>query len=88
VLDGENGFVVDGRAEAQIADRIATLLLDRDLAAQFGKRGRQWVAENWLWDHQGDRLRAPCSPAPTRTAFLVTTTEGAVASHLGDRPFG
>ncbi|HEX5512220.1 MAG TPA: glycosyltransferase family 4 protein [Actinomycetales bacterium] len=58
VLDGENGFVVDGRAEAQIADRIATLLLDRDLAARFGKRGREWVAEKWLWDRQADRLRA------------------------------
>jgi phosphatidylinositol alpha-1,6-mannosyltransferase len=58
VLDGENGFVVDGRAEAQIADRISTLLLDRDLAARFGKRGREWVAEKWLWDHQAERLRA------------------------------
>ncbi|HEX5535148.1 MAG TPA: glycosyltransferase family 4 protein [Actinomycetales bacterium] len=58
VVDGENGFVVDGRSEAQIADRITTLLLDRDLAARFGKRGRQWVAEKWLWDHQAERLQA------------------------------
>ncbi len=58
VLDGENGFVVDGRAVPQIADRISTLLLDRDLAARFGKRGRDWVAEKWLWDHQAHRLQA------------------------------
>jgi phosphatidylinositol alpha-1,6-mannosyltransferase len=57
VLDGENGFVVDGRSVAQVADRVSTLLLDRDLARRFGERGRAWVAEKWLWDHQAGRLK-------------------------------
>jgi phosphatidylinositol alpha-1,6-mannosyltransferase len=56
VLEGENGFVVDGRSVAQVADRVSTLLLDRELARRFGDRGRAWVAEKWLWDHQSSRL--------------------------------
>jgi phosphatidylinositol alpha-1,6-mannosyltransferase len=56
VLDGENGFVVDGRSVEQVAERCAQLLLDRDLAARFGARGRAWVAEKWRWDDLALRL--------------------------------
>jgi phosphatidylinositol alpha-1,6-mannosyltransferase len=56
VLEGENGFVVDGRDVAQVAARCSELLLDRDLAARFGARGRQWVAERWRWDDLALRL--------------------------------
>jgi phosphatidyl-myo-inositol dimannoside synthase len=58
VLDGENGFVVDGRAVEQVADRVATLLNDAALARRFGMRGRAWVREKWLWDHQAQRLQS------------------------------
>jgi phosphatidylinositol alpha-1,6-mannosyltransferase len=54
VLDGENGY---GRDAAAIADRCARLLLDRDLAAKFGRRGRAWVAERWRWDDLAVRLQ-------------------------------
>lgn len=57
VLDGENGFVVDGRSVEQVADRVATLLEDDALARRMGERGRAWVAENWLWDRQACRLQ-------------------------------
>jgi phosphatidylinositol alpha-1,6-mannosyltransferase len=57
VLDGENGLVVDGRDAGQVADRVATLLLDRELAQRFGKRGRAWVAERWRWDDLAVRLQ-------------------------------
>jgi phosphatidylinositol alpha-1,6-mannosyltransferase len=56
VLDGENGFVVDGRSVEQVAERCTQLLLDRDLAARFGARGRAWVAERWRWDDLALRL--------------------------------
>jgi phosphatidylinositol alpha-1,6-mannosyltransferase len=56
VLDGENGFVVPGRSVEAVADRCAQLLLDRDLAARFGARGRAWVAEQWRWDDLAQRL--------------------------------
>jgi phosphatidylinositol alpha-1,6-mannosyltransferase len=58
VLEGENGFVVDGRDVTQVAARCSQLLLDRDLAAAFGARGRQWVAERWRWDDLALRLDA------------------------------
>lgn len=56
VLDGENGFVVDGRDVEQVAARCSQLLLDRELSAQFGRRGREWVAERWRWDDLALRL--------------------------------
>lgn len=57
VLDGENGYVVSGRSVEQVADRVATLLQDRDLAHRFGERGRQWVAAQWRWDDLAQRLQ-------------------------------
>ena len=36
VLDGESGYVVDGRDVAAVADRCARLLADPDLAGRFG----------------------------------------------------
>ncbi len=57
VLEGENGFVVDGRSVEQVADRVATLLEDDALADRMGERGRAWVAESWLWDRQARRLQ-------------------------------
>lgn len=52
VLDGGNGYVVDGGSPDAVADRVAALLEDRDLARTFGDRGRAWVSERWGWDHQ------------------------------------
>jgi phosphatidylinositol alpha-1,6-mannosyltransferase len=40
-----------------VADRVATLLLDRELARRFGERGRAWVAERWRWDDLAVRLQ-------------------------------
>jgi phosphatidylinositol alpha-1,6-mannosyltransferase len=57
VLEGENGFVVDGRDPGAIADRCAELLEDRELARRFGQRGRDWVAEQWRWDDLAVRLQ-------------------------------
>jgi phosphatidylinositol alpha-1,6-mannosyltransferase len=57
VLDGETGYVVDGRSEAQIADRVARLLLDRELAARMGAAGRAWVDKEWRWDDLALRLQ-------------------------------
>jgi phosphatidylinositol alpha-1,6-mannosyltransferase len=50
VLDGETGYVVDGRHVDAVADRLAALLLDRDRAATMGERGRSWVEHEWSWD--------------------------------------
>lgn len=57
VLDGENGFVVPGRSVEAVADRIAILLEQPDLAKRFGARGREWVAAQWRWDDLAQRLQ-------------------------------
>ncbi|MFG2168843.1 glycosyltransferase family 4 protein [Micromonospora chersina] len=58
VREGETGFVVRGRDVAQLADRVATLLADRDLARQFGAAGRAWVEREWRWETQAERMAA------------------------------
>jgi phosphatidylinositol alpha-1,6-mannosyltransferase len=56
VLDGRTGHVVDGRALAQVADAVATLLADPDRAARMGACGREWVMANWRWDTLAARM--------------------------------
>ena len=56
VLDGETGFVVDGTDLQQVADRIAMLLKDSELAHAMGARGRQWVEQRWTWPVVSGRL--------------------------------
>lgn len=57
VLDGETGYVVDGRAPAQVADRVTELLTDPVKAKAMGERGRRWVEEAWRWDLLAKRLK-------------------------------
>ena len=56
VLDGETGFVVDGRNLTEITDTISALLCDPDTAARMGARGRQWIDEQWRWDTLAARM--------------------------------
>ncbi|MEU5216176.1 glycosyltransferase family 4 protein [Streptomyces sp. NPDC020807] len=57
VLDGETGWVVRGESAEDTADRVTTLLLDPELRARMGARGREWVEEKWRWDLLAERLR-------------------------------
>lgn len=56
VLDGETGYVVDGRNEAQVAERVIELLSNPALAARLGQRGREWVEQQWTWPIVSRRL--------------------------------
>jgi phosphatidylinositol alpha-1,6-mannosyltransferase len=58
VQDGVTGYVVNGRAADDIADRVSTLLLDRRLAGEMGERGRHWVEQHCRWDDLADQLGA------------------------------
>jgi phosphatidylinositol alpha-1,6-mannosyltransferase len=58
VREGETGYVVGGRDIAAIADRVATVLADPDLARRLGAAGRAWVEAEWDWQTQADRMRA------------------------------
>jgi phosphatidyl-myo-inositol dimannoside synthase len=56
VREGQTGYVVSGRDVDAIADRVATLLSDRDLARRMGAAGRAWVEREWRWDTQAARM--------------------------------
>ncbi|MCG5434867.1 glycosyltransferase family 4 protein [Micromonospora foliorum] len=58
VREEETGYVVRGRDVAQLADRVARLLADRDLARQLGAAGRAWVEREWRWEAQAERMAA------------------------------
>ncbi|GAA3451063.1 glycosyltransferase family 4 protein [Dactylosporangium matsuzakiense] len=56
VREGETGFVVPGRDVHAVADRLITLLQDRELATRMGAAGRAWVESEWRWENQAARL--------------------------------
>lgn len=50
LLEGETGFAVDGRNPDEVSEAILRLLHDPQLGLRMGKRGRQWIIENWEWN--------------------------------------
>ncbi|MDG4788878.1 glycosyltransferase family 4 protein [Micromonospora sp. WMMD1102] len=56
VREGETGYVVDGRDVGQLADRVAALLADPELARRIGAAGRAWVEREWRWERQAHRM--------------------------------
>ncbi|BFO20804.1 hypothetical protein SHKM778_71920 [Streptomyces sp. KM77-8] len=57
VLDGETGWVVPGDSPTPTADRITTLLADKELRHRMGERGREWVEQKWRWDLLAEHLK-------------------------------
>ena len=58
VVEGETGYVVDGRDAATVTEPLVRLLIDPTLREALGTRGRQWVQEGWSWQHQAATLGA------------------------------
>jgi phosphatidylinositol alpha-1,6-mannosyltransferase len=56
VLDGVNGYVVDGRSPDRVAGTLVELLQDGETARRFGTAGREWVSRRWGWEEQARRL--------------------------------
>jgi len=56
VLDGETGYVVPGRDEKALTDRLVELLADPAGAAAMGDKGQAWIDREWTWDLVADRL--------------------------------
>jgi len=50
ILPGETGYVVGGRDEAALTDRLLGLLNDPEGAATMGEKGVAWVDREWRWD--------------------------------------
>ncbi|GAC1330047.1 MAG: glycosyltransferase family 4 protein [Mycobacteriales bacterium] len=57
VLEGETGYVVDGRSSQAVLDALSGLLTDPARAAAMGLAGRAWVEREWRWDLLAARLR-------------------------------
>jgi phosphatidylinositol alpha-1,6-mannosyltransferase len=62
VLEGETGYVVDGRSPDPVAERVTELLLDPEKARLMGRQGREWVARHFRWSQVSDRLAALLRP--------------------------
>lgn len=63
VRAGETGYVVDGRAPGEVADRVVALLRDPVVARAMGRAGRAWVERDWRWPLVVDRLRGLLTPS-------------------------
>ncbi len=57
VLEGETGYVVNGRDTSAVADRVATLLADDTARKTMGEAGREWVSREWRWPTIAARLQ-------------------------------
>jgi phosphatidylinositol alpha-1,6-mannosyltransferase len=70
VREGETGFVVAGRDEDALVERVSRLLTDRAMAEEMGRAGRSWVESWWGWERSAHRLhlmldgRDPDAPEP------------------------
>jgi phosphatidylinositol alpha-1,6-mannosyltransferase len=58
VIDGETGYLVDGRNTNEIARRISFLLNNPQVAKSMGDAGRNWVTREWTWDQKFKKLDA------------------------------
>jgi phosphatidylinositol alpha-1,6-mannosyltransferase len=50
VREGETGYVVGGRDDSALADRLIRLLSDAELRRRMGAAGRAWTEQRWRWD--------------------------------------
>jgi D-inositol-3-phosphate glycosyltransferase len=66
VVDGETGFLVEGRDPLEWATAVALLLDDRDLADSMGARASA-RSGRWSWGMTAARLRRLCSDLVERT---------------------
>jgi phosphatidylinositol alpha-1,6-mannosyltransferase len=56
ILDGETGYVVPGRSDEALTERLVQLLADPVGAAAMGDKGQAWVDREWTWDLVAERL--------------------------------
>ena len=56
LIEGETGLAVDGLKPAQVAVAINSLLADPERARAMGARGRQWIIDEWEWQHWSKRF--------------------------------
>jgi len=50
IKDNENGFLVSPHNPQELAQKIKTLMENKELRLKFGEAGRKWVSKNFEWD--------------------------------------
>jgi phosphatidylinositol alpha-1,6-mannosyltransferase len=50
LIDGETGLLVDGTKVDEIATACIQLMKEKEFSTGLGKRGSEWVREQWSWD--------------------------------------
>jgi phosphatidylinositol alpha-1,6-mannosyltransferase len=58
LVHGETGLCVDGRSPHQVAQAAITILTDKELSAAMGKRGREWIVDQWQWSTWAEKFQA------------------------------
>ena len=58
VEEGVTGVLVDPTAPAAIADELARLMQDGEMASRMGQAGRRRVLDEYNWDHAAAQVRA------------------------------
>ena len=56
LIEGETGLAVDGRKPDAVADAVKELLRNPGRAKEMGKRGRQWIVDEWEWRHWSQKF--------------------------------
>lgn len=56
VLAGETGLVVDGTQVDDVASAVVELLSDPMRSQRMGKRGREWIVQEWRWEIWASRF--------------------------------
>ena len=56
IVDGVNGFLINGDDSVAIGKAVSTLLQNQSLARQMGQRARERVLEHWSLESAIDRL--------------------------------
>ncbi|MDQ3696645.1 MAG: glycosyltransferase family 4 protein [Gemmatimonadota bacterium] len=64
VAEGETGFLVDGDAAPDVADRVVRLLTDEGLRARMGDAGRRRVETHFTFEHFRQRIAALLTDIP------------------------
>ena len=64
VVEGVTGLVVNGKDQHAVAMSIATLLNDQEKAREMGRKGREWVIDQWRWEIWSEKFRELLKLAP------------------------
>jgi phosphatidylinositol alpha-1,6-mannosyltransferase len=56
LLEGVTGFAVDGLIPDCVSEAIIKLLDDPEMGKRMGSRGRQWIVDEWEWQHWSKRF--------------------------------